>query len=923
MAQGAPKTQGLTAQEYYAKAERLFADGKFGEAAGLYDRFLADFGRSKEAAEAIRSTRYRHAMCFVHMKKFDGAADAIQAALDQQPPLGAAEVQELRFWLGVARMEGENFGGAREAFEKFLALFPAGAERTPSYVQQYPSAMKIPEARILVGSAWLLDQKYKEAAAYFESIKAGLIPENRSRAVILQLYALLEDHQNDAAMQVVGDEYPRMGDIIQLVTFQSLVLELGNRWLEAGEYRKAIPCFQRVWASDRLLKHQQARLEGLQSRLQAAEATPRSDPYTKFLLAQLIQKVKRETDNFRKVQSFDAALRLRLATAYQSMGRYREAALVIEDMIGRMPADQVVERASANLVQAWFEVGRWPRVTEAAGTFAKKFPGSPSLPMVEYLSGIAAQKDLRLEEAIKIFDNIQKGDSDFAPRALFMKGFTFLLAEKYREAIEAFGAFGKKYPDHELAGAAAYWRGMGYSLDKQFEKSRDAMDGYLRKFKDGQHAGNAAFRKAYCAQQLGDYKTAIKELRAFLHDYPGHEESSESRILLGDALMDEGEMEEGIAAFKAIPKPDTKFYEEGVFKTAKALKAMEEYGRYLDKMRDFQKENPRSPRVAEAIFNTGWVYRQQGKPDKAREIYWDAIKQYGDDPSIRSVEDLFPALARLYKDEDGPSRYLALLRDLQQDAEKSGKSTLSMRALRAQASALRKSDPAASRALLCEASKLANVQTANPVLLAEFAEALLASGQEKEGEQMSLDLIKWNPRAPQKDRALANLGLLEWKRGHDEAALERFGRFEKETPGSPVFGRVLLAKAQILEKRGDKPGALAALEAVLASRYSSGNEKAEALCRTGEIHMADGKPALAIPYFQRVYVMHGRWGEWVARAYFRSGEAFEKLKDTPSARRTYQELAAKEDLTPFPESQLAKDRLQALGGPLKEEPPEG
>ena len=245
-----------------------------------------------------------------------------------------------------------------------------------------------------------------------------------------------------------------------------------------------------------------------------------------------------------------------------------------------------------------------------------------------------------------------------------------------------------------------------------------------------------------------------------------------------------------------------------------------------------------------------------------------------------------------------------------------------MRTLWARASALKKTNPTESARLLCEASKLANVQTTNPLLLADFAEALLAAGEEKEGETMSLDLVKWNPRAPQKDRALANLGFLEMKRGHDKAALDYFDRFEKQTLGSRVFGQVLLAKEELLQKRGDKAAALAALEAVLANKYSSGSEKAEALYREGEIHMAEGKPELAVPYFQRIYVMHGRWGEWVAKAYFRSGEAFEKLKDTLSARKTYQELAGKEDLEKFPESQLAKDRLQALGGPLTE-PPQG
>ena len=920
MAQGEPPPQDLTAQEYYTNAERLFSGGKYSEAADLYQKLVADFGQSKEAAEAIRSIRYRHAMCFVHMKKFGDAIGPIQAALEQQPPLQPSEIQELLFWLGVANMEEKNYGEARAALEKFLALFPAGAERI---IQQYPSALKIPEAKILIGSAWLLDGKYKEAAAYFESIQAGMIPENRSRAVVLQLYSLLQDNQNEAAMRLVADEFPRMGDLIQLVTFQSLTLELGSRWLDAGEYRKAIFCLQRVWSSDRLLKHQEARLDELQSRLQAAEATPKSDPYTKFLLAQLIQKVKREVESFRKIPSFDAALRLRLATAFQAMKRYREAALILGDMLDRMPADKIVERASVNLVQAWFEIERWPKVTETARAFAKKFPGSSSLPMVEYLAGIAAQKDLRFDDAATAFDEIQKRDSDFAPRALFMKGFTLLLAEKNKEAIMAFEKFGEKYPSHEMAGAAAYWLGMGYSLDKQFEKSRDAMDDYLRKFPDGQYAGHAAFRKAYCAQQLENYKTSIKELRAFMRAYPGHEESGEARILLGDALMNEGEMEEGMAALKGIPKADTRFYEEGVFKTGKALKLMEEYDRYLGLMQDFQKENPRSPRVAEAIFNIGWALRQKGQPEKARDAYWEAIEEYGDDPSIRSVEDLFPALAKLYKGEEAPAQYMARLNDLRQDADKSGKKTLAMRALWAQASALKKSDPPASRQLLGEAAALANVQTTNPLLLADFAEALLAAGREKEGEQMSLDLVKWNPRAPQKDRALASLGFLEMKRGHDRVALDDFDRFESETLGSPVFGRVLLAKAALLEKRGEKAKALAALEAVLASKFSSGGEKAEALYRIGEAHMASGKPDLAVPYFQRIYVMHGRWGEWVAKAYLRSGEAFEKLNDTASARRTYQELAAKEDLASFPESQLARDRLQALGGPLKEEPPQG
>jgi hypothetical protein len=60
--------------------------------------------------------------------------------------------------------------------------------------------------------------------------------------------------------------------------------------------------------------------------------------------------------------------------------------------------------------------------------------------------------------------------------------------------------------------------------------------------------------------------------------------------------------------------------------------------------------------------------------------------------------------------------------------------------------------------------------------------------------------------------------------------------------------------------------------------------------------MDEARPDLAISYFQRLYVMHGRWRDWVAKTYYRSGEAFEKLDDYASARRTYQELAGREDI---------------------------
>ena len=286
------------------------------------------------------------------------------------------------------------------------------------------------------------------------------------------------------------------------------------------------------------------------------------------------------------------------------------------------------------------------------------------------------------------------------------------------------------------------------------------------------------------------------------------------------------------------------------------------------------------------------------------------------------MEDLFPALSRLYKGDEAP-QYLARLGTLGQEAGAKGQKTLKMRALWAAGSAMKKSAPDQSRAHMLEAAALANVQATNPLLLADFAEALGSAGRSAESVAMYRDLVKWNPRAPQKDRALAALGFAELSNGNEAAALSWFDRYEKETLGSMLVGKVLLAKAGLQQKQGRTDDARATLEALLANPLSGGKEKAEALFRIGEIHMASGKPQLAVPYFQRIYVMHGRWADWVAKAYVRSGEAFEKLKDTDSARKTYQELGGREELSGFPEAARARERLQVLGGPIKEETPKG
>ena len=890
----------LTADQQLNAANVDYAAGHWAPALAGYTAFIRDFGQRPEVAAVLPRLRVPVAQCYLQLKKYGEAIAAIEEALRSTPPPTAVQVQELTFQKGVCQAQEQEHAAARATLE--------------GYLKQFPAARNVAEARLLIGTCFLLEQKRTEAADYFAGIKAGLSPIYRGRASVLELYALVEGGEFARGLAVVQAESPRVDEMLQAATFQILTLELGAQFLERGEYRNAIACLSRIGSAARLVDLQQKRLATLEGNLAALEANPKSDPAQRALLAQLIGKVRAELESFRKIPNFDSALRLRLATAFQAMQRYREAALILEGMLRDLPPDTIVEQASVSLVQCWGQIERWPRVSEAAQAFVKKFPKSASIPLVRYLQGTAEQKNGQLDESIATFLALAKDfpKSDFAPRALFMEGFTRLLADAPREAIPVFEKFQREFPEHDLADAAAYWRGMAFSLDKQFERCREVMDENLAKFPRGQNRGLALFRKAYATHSLRDYKGSIAELRAYLREFPGHESNSEALVLLGDALMAEGQMEEGITAFKRIAPEDVRFFEEGWFKVGKALKLLEREDDLRTHMEQFAREHPQSGRIGEAIYWVGWCHRQAGRPEEARKLYWETIARHGDDPAIRSVDDLFGAAGKLYKGDAERAQFVAKLRDLREDADRHGRKTLAMRALWAQARVWQKREPEKSRELFLEAAARANVQTDNPLLLADFADAFAAAGKTTEAEKMWRDLLKWNPRAPQKDRALAAIGLGELARGNERAALELFERFEQETAGSPMLGKVLLARAKLLEQRGEFAPAQKALEALLADKPTPGAIKSEALFRLAELQMRQNKPQLAVPYYQRIYVMYGRFPDWVAKAYLRSGEAFEKLQDNDAARKTYEELIANEQLANLPEHQQAADRLAKL-----------
>ena len=102
-------------------------------------------------------------------------------------------------------------------------------------------------------------------------------------------------------------------------------------------------------------------------------------------------------------------------------------------------------------------------------------------------------------------------------------------------------------------------------------------------------------------------------------------------------------------------------------------------------------------------------------------------------------------------------------------------------------------------------------------------------------------------------------------------------------------------------------------EQVASVREWRGESTAFSVFSLGEIEAKRGHWPEANAYFQRVYVAYQKFLPWVAKAYIRSGESFEKMGKTQEAVNTYRELLRNEKLSSFAEAAEARQRLQALG----------
>jgi TolA-binding protein len=201
----------------------------------------------------------------------------------------------------------------------------------------------------------------------------------------------------------------------------------------------------------------------------------------------------------------------------------------------------------------------------------------------------------------------------------------------------------------------------------------------------------------------------------------------------------------------------------------------------------------------------------------------------------------------------------------------------------------------------------------SPVLLGRAGDYLLATQKLDQAAVFYQRLLDEYPKSDYVDFGYNGLGEIAFQKHDLTKALRYFTDGTEKIAASQKLKELTVGRAKTLMALDKLDEAKKGFEQVASVREWRGESTAFSVFSLGEIEAKRGRWAEANAYFQRVYVAYQKFLPWVAKAYIRSGESFEKMGKTQEAVNTYHELLRNEKLSSFAEAAEARQRLQALG----------
>lgn len=942
--QQAGPNEGGELGQLYAKGMAEFQAGNYAAAAADLDALLlkAEFSPQLEPAFFTVGSAWFNA------GDYKKAVAAFKKYQDKFP--NGPHAADVAFGMAQANLLGKDYAAAAAQF--------SALEKSPQLRDQalYWSATASKESG-----------KIDAAIGTLERLTSGEIRSAiaaRGAMMLAQMY--VQKGEPAKTIALINKLHQHIALVENVVELNSLTVGLGDQLYEKKLYDDALQCYRAAYPREQLVRLQNQRLAAMQHRVDENLVVGRADPSQFGQIAALNNQIKAEMaqtqkvlDDFQKLPSITPGLYIRMARCYYELDRKWESVVVYQELMDRF--DKVPEREPAlfGLIVALAEINQPQKAQQRCEEYLRDFKDGPNAETAGYLLGAVALQANDPRAAETYFGRALETQpkSQFRDQMRYLLGNAKFMAGKYDEATAEYKKYLDDFPKGQSVEDVNYRLALTALFAGKYEEAMKALNAYLQKYPHGQYVSDAKYRLAVCKYAASLYDEVIADCKAWEHEFGKNSQLGEVLALQADAIGATGHESDAIPIYVRSYQIATtdEVMNYSLFAASKLLQKRGEWDKVADLFNHFIEEKPDNPTVISALFWIGKAKSHEGKIDEAKKIAADTISKYIRDSNKEAVEMLLTQLASLCvkkkkiepppetpndksiveggatpvpgaspeattivaatpsptpePDVDPGAELDALLGANATDQNPTARARILF--AKAELARLRRQPVEEEKNI----AKIAEMKPddLSPLLLGRVGDYWLGQQKQDKATAFYQQLLDDFPKSDNLDFAYNGLGEIAFQKKDYKNALRFFTDGTEKIAAIQKLKDLTVGKAKTLLAMDKLDEAKKVFEQAASVREWRGESTAFCVYSLGEIEAKRQRWAEANAYFQRVYVAYRKFLPWVAKAYIRSGESFEKLGKKEEAANTYRELLRNDKLAGFAEAEEARKRLQALG----------
>ncbi len=925
--------------QLYTQGMAAFQAGDYAKAAADLDAMLtkAEFSPQLEPAFFTAGSAYFNIPDY---KKAIAAFKNYQAKFPNGPHAG-----EVAYAVGQAHLLSKNY---TEAVAQFAAL-----EKDPKFRER---------ALFFGATASKQGGKIDPAIAILEKLSGGELKSQlavRGAMMLAQVYSQKNDSiKTIGLMKKLHEKIALVDDIVEL---NSMTVELGDKLFSKRAFGDALECYRAAYPQAQIVRLQTDRINSMQRTVDANLVAARIDPSQFGQIAasngQLkadIARIQQLLEQFQKLPSITPAIYIRMGRCFYEVDRKWESVLVYQEIVDRFP--QVAEREPAlfGLIVSLAEVNQAKKAEGRCEDYLREFKTGPNVETVGYMLGAVALQanDPHAAEAHlgRMLETQPK--SAFRDQMRYLLGNAKFMEGKYEDATAEYKKYLGEFPKGQSVEDVNYRLGLTALFSGKYQDAMNLLQAYLQKYPKGEYVSDGKYRLAVCKYAASLYSDVIKDCKEWESAFPKNQQLGEVLALLADAYGASERESEAIPiyirSYKIASTDEVMNY--SLFAASKLLQKRGEWDKVANLFNEFIQDKPDNSTIISALYWIGKAKAHEGKTEEAKRITADTIKKYIGEPKREALELLLTQMAQMCvkkKKIEVPESHIttsaggnpspveatpvvtvaapprptpavevdpgAELDLLLGPAGKEQNGTAQARVLFAKAELARlRRQPVEEEKNIALIAAF-NPDDLSPLLLGRAGDYMLSKQKADQATAFYQRLLDEYPKSDNLDFAYNGLGEIAFQKNDLPKALRYFTDGTEKIAASQKLKDLTVGRGKTLLALNRLDEAKKVFEQVASVREWRGESTAFSVYSLGDIEARRGHWAEANAYFQRVYVGYQKFLPWVAKAYMRSAESFEKLGKAQEAANTYRELLRNEKLASFNEAQEARKRLEAMG----------